>query len=702
MTSIRRQPSSRFEFVLSNDSSSAVSPAISYSTSPRNSGSLLNSYNNSFNNLSTLATSTISIPGQTSSSIEPSGFIGSELNNKLIIVMVGLPARGKSYITKKLQRYLNWLQYDTKIFNVGNVRRLKNGKPSNVPIQGPVPHHEKHDSTFFDPANSNGFQKREKWAMETLDQLLDYLLNTNGSVGIFDATNTTRLRRKWIIERINERTQGSINVLFLESICTNTEIIEKNIRLKLSGPDYKDMNPQEALNDFRKRLENYEKAYETIGDEEEEENEKLDIQFCKIINAGKKISSYNISGFLSSQTVFFLLNFNLAERQIFLTTNGESEYNVRKRIGGDSSLSEKGINFAKALPKFVSQKRQEFKLNQLNKQFINKNDHLHLDPNNLSTNSQKNHTVSDTFNIWTSMLTRSIETAQFFSDEQYQKKSLRMLNDLSRGSLDGIKSEEFKSHFPLYRYPGLGGESILDVINRLRPIIIELERLKDNCLIISHRVITRVLLAYFMNLSKEMLTDLEVKHGVVYCIEPKAYGLDLTIWEYDETADDFYEVDQIEFMKKRRDSISNYLSSDLIVNARFNGLENLGLSNEEKTAVNTNINGNNDEKLGFIYDNINNDKKSTLCDEVDSDACVSEDDDDDDATNSTDESSGEDYDSHGHNTIQSISKLNSNFKEFILNNGCGDEKEKKGNGNGNGNATVNTEHLIKSLSRLGC
>ena len=35
-----------------------------------------------------------------------------------------MPARGKSYITKKLARYLNWLQHDTKIFNVGEKRRV--------------------------------------------------------------------------------------------------------------------------------------------------------------------------------------------------------------------------------------------------------------------------------------------------------------------------------------------------------------------------------------------------------------------------------------------------------------------------------------------------------------------------------------------------------------------------------------------------
>ncbi|CDK28851.1 unnamed protein product [Kuraishia capsulata CBS 1993] len=531
----------------------------------------------------TALTSAMSIPGQTSSLSIHNGTIvrtddGEDFTRrmKLIIVCVGLPARGKSYITKKLQKYLNWMQYETKIFNVGNTRRQSKGKPSDVPILSAKERHqyeESHDSSFFDHSNVSNFQRREQWARETLNHLIDYVMYGTGNVGIFDATNTTRSRRSWIIETINAKAQGQVKVLFLESICTDPDILEKNIRLKLSGPDYKDTDPQVALQDFRNRLANYEQVYETIDDEEEQENERFDIQYVKIINAGKKISSYNISGYLSSHTVFFLLNFNLAERQIWLTPSGECEYNVENRKGGDSPLTKKGEKFSRALAKFVSKKRQEFKLKQLNKEFIQNSDSNF--PNHLPSAAQ----TDPEFNLWSSMTHRALQTASHFPATQYLVKSFRMLNDLGCGNFEGTTEREFKHNYPReyenqmqnrlsYRFPGLGGESYLDVISRLRPIIIELERLKDHVLIISHRVITRVLLGYFMNLSKEMLTELDVQQGYVYCVEPKPYGLDLKIWHYDDVSDDFFEVDEIEFMKRKRNrtaSISISQRGDVVI-----------------------------------------------------------------------------------------------------------------------------------------
>jgi len=54
----------------------------------------------------------------------------------------------------------------------------------------------------------------------------------------------------------------------------------------------------------------------------------------------------------------FILNLHLEDRPIYLLKHGESEYNVHKRIGGDPSLTENGINFSKLLNKFFEDEQK--------------------------------------------------------------------------------------------------------------------------------------------------------------------------------------------------------------------------------------------------------------------------------------------------------------------------------------------------------
>jgi hypothetical protein len=60
---------------------------------------------------------------------------------------------------------------------------------------------------------------------------------------------------------------------------TAWQLLEANMRLKLFGPDYKDKDPRQALEDFRLRVKAYESAYEPLG-QWEEENDLQYIQVC--------------------------------------------------------------------------------------------------------------------------------------------------------------------------------------------------------------------------------------------------------------------------------------------------------------------------------------------------------------------------------------------------------------------------------------
>lgn len=58
-----------------------------------------------------------------------------------------------------------------------------------------------------------------------------------------------------------------------------------------------------------------------------------------------------------------------------------------------------------------------------------------------------------------------------------------------------------------YRYPR--GESYEDLVARLEPVIMELER-QGNVLVVSHQAVLRCLLAYFLDKNSEELPYLKV------------------------------------------------------------------------------------------------------------------------------------------------------------------------------------------------
>jgi 6-phosphofructo-2-kinase / fructose-2,6-biphosphatase 2 len=139
---------------------------------------------------------------------------------------------------------------------------------------------------------------------------------------VFDATNSTHERRKMIEEIVVK--QKKFKLLFVESICDDPTIIEQNImEVKVSSPDYTNMNKEEAMNDFRLRIEHYEEKYQPL-----DEIAEKDYSFMKIYNTGEKIIIHKHEGHIQSRIVYFLMSCHISRRHIYLTRVSMSNFNI--------------------------------------------------------------------------------------------------------------------------------------------------------------------------------------------------------------------------------------------------------------------------------------------------------------------------------------------------------------------------------------
>jgi len=105
------------------------------------------------------------------------------------LVLVGLPATGKTYLSHKLSRFLRWLGVKAAPFTLAMYREKMFGK-------------QKH--TFFDPANKDALERRKVLMEHALADMISYL-DSGGQVAIFDGTNVTQLQRRNIFDKLTSK-----------------------------------------------------------------------------------------------------------------------------------------------------------------------------------------------------------------------------------------------------------------------------------------------------------------------------------------------------------------------------------------------------------------------------------------------------------------------------------------------------------------
>ncbi|KAG7094792.1 hypothetical protein E1B28_005607 [Marasmius oreades] len=448
---------------------------------------------------------------------------------KILVITVGLPARGKTHISRALERYLRWMGVKTIVVSLGDYRRKLLGSGQQLP-----------PDYFTLGEKSEETLKLRQMVSDGCEKMIWDFFET-GQVVIYDANNGTRQARHRVAEKFDK---AGIHVIMLESLCDNKEIIEANIRgVKISSPDYRGWDQDKAVQDYYRRIEDHEKYYEPV-----EENTWPSI---RILNVGEKIMVYKIVGYLQSRIVFFLMNIHNRQRTIYFARSGQSL--IEHSYKADSDLSPAGWEYAERLKEFVVERRAKS-----------------LEQRGLSPDDRK-------LVIWTSTRRRAYHTAWPFlydvlppnSPASFQtthplasstlpegentlppppsnpsKSYTPALNvkviekpqmaEINPGIWDGLSPDQARKYYPQdwerfvrdpYSFRAPRAESYHDLSVRVEPILIELEREQEDLLIIGHASVIRCMLAYLIGLPASEIPAIEIARGDLLEVVPASYGV---------------------------------------------------------------------------------------------------------------------------------------------------------------------------------
>jgi 6-phosphofructo-2-kinase/fructose-2,6-biphosphatase 4 len=112
------------------------------------------------------------------------------------------PARGKTHISRSLERYLRWLGVKTRCYSLGDYRRKVLGAAEKIPAD------------YFEPGEKSeettALRQRIKDGIE--NQVWDFFSTQGGQVVIYDANNSDKKSRKALLEKFEAR---GVHVIFL-------------------------------------------------------------------------------------------------------------------------------------------------------------------------------------------------------------------------------------------------------------------------------------------------------------------------------------------------------------------------------------------------------------------------------------------------------------------------------------------------------
>jgi broad specificity phosphatase PhoE len=424
--------------------------------------------------------------------------------DKVCLCFCGKPARGKTQISRRAARYLSFFHnMPVEIFNVGEYRRKK-GYFSMRDIE-------------TEESNVGRNQCNE----EALEAAAEYMMGPAPRMVIYDAVNYNHDRRMSIYQKMRE---VGTKVCFIEVSNDDPDFHMQQYKLVAStSPDYAGVDPGVAIEDYKRRVENYCQHYVPISADHPIESTW---SFFQCNNSKNIFTVHKATGYYFTKVIQYIMNMTSDPHTFFLSRHGESKYNEKGQIGGNSGLSEHGLEYARLIATFADEK--------------------------IGRDSVTGEQVPA--RLWTSTMRRTIETAQFIATptipvrdytdssniiqwQQMRPRPWCNLDELYAGSCDGMTYAEIEQRYPeefarrsmdklAYRYPR--GESYLDVIARLEPMIMEMERHREPLLIISHQGILRIIYAFYMGLRREDAPFTSIPLNTVVELTPNAFTCECT------------------------------------------------------------------------------------------------------------------------------------------------------------------------------
>jgi broad specificity phosphatase PhoE/predicted kinase len=368
-------------------------------------------------------------------------------DDKLYIVLMGLPARGKSTLAVRLRDAFRKDSIATRIFNNGNLRR------SYRPLT------ETSRAEFYSPNNSNAVALRNQFARMHCEKAKTYL-DSSGQVAILDATNAGRNRREMLEKYLNNHP-----LLFIECINDDEDILDLSILEKTKLPEFKHLDGKTAKAEFLKRIDYYKMIYTPLRVErnyvclDSLQNKILSEKHTDAIPLYARLRDYLVTDEV---------------KNLFLIRHTQTEYNIEDRIGGDPGLTKKGKEQAEALGQFFACRKISY----------------------IFTSSK--------------LRTKRTAEAIAARQDACRIIALKEFNEIHAGICEGMTYAEIEKEMPKvfraretnkYAYVYPEGESYAMMKPRIEEGIKKsffLNRRAHNIMIVGHQAVNRLILSHFL------------------------------------------------------------------------------------------------------------------------------------------------------------------------------------------------------------